>query len=150
MVIYTSYFGNIKNLPRNLTKISIARFSDKFPDIPRYEPLMPSKGLLYKIKNGIIKEFQYVRSFNAQLANLDLDQVMADLTEIAGENDVVLLCYESPTDFCHRHLVSKWLRDEFIESIEYGSDRIKKSDWMKQLGVTDEDLVGSDDEFDID
>lgn len=149
MVIYTSYFGNLPNLPKNLTRISIARYSSKFPDIPRYEPLMPSKGLLFKMKNGLATEFSYKKSFNSQLYSLDVDKVLSDLSEIAGENDIVLLCYELPGQFCHRKLVSEWFMNEFIECIEYGTKKVNKSDWLKSLGVTDVELI-DDDPFDID
>ena len=36
--------------------------------------------------------------------------------------DVVLLCYEKPPQFCHRHLVAKWLEKELnikVEELKY-------------------------------
>ncbi|NTV02456.1 MAG: DUF488 domain-containing protein [Chlorobiaceae bacterium] len=33
--------------------------------------------------------------------------------------DVVLLCFERPSDFCHRQLVSKWLRQYGVPCVEY-------------------------------
>lgn len=149
MVIYTSYFGNLENLPKNLVKISIARYSDSFPNIPRYEPLMPSKSLLFKIKKGIIGEFMYAKLFNQHLYSLDMEKVISDLVEIAGENDIVLLCYETPDKFCHRKLIAKWFMGEFVECIEYGGKRISRSEWLRDLGVTEKELI-DEDEFDID
>lgn len=32
---------------------------------------------------------------------------------------IALICYERPTDFCHRHLVSKWLNENHIECKEF-------------------------------
>ena len=33
------------------------------------------------------------------------------LTVAYNKNKVVLLCYEAPDKFCHRHIVAKWLSD---------------------------------------
>lgn len=35
--------------------------------------------------------------------------------------NIVLLCYEKPTDFCHRHLVAQWLIENGFECKEYKS-----------------------------
>jgi hypothetical protein len=56
---------------------------------------------------------EYERLYAAQLANLDPYQVVADLQELAGGAEPVLLCWERPpfsaTNFCHRRLVAAWL-----------------------------------------
>lgn len=36
-----------------------------------------------------------------------------------GENDIALICYEKPTDFCHRHLVADWLNKNGFKCDEY-------------------------------
>ena len=33
------------------------------------------------------------------------------LTVAYNKNKVILLCYEAPDKFCHRHIVAKWLSD---------------------------------------
>ena len=49
-----------------------------------------------------------------------LGQGILNICEKAGlDKDIVLLCYERPTDFCHRHLVSAWFREHGIECKEY-------------------------------
>ena len=32
---------------------------------------------------------------------------------------IALICYEKPTDFCHRHLVADWLNKNGIECEEW-------------------------------
>ena len=32
---------------------------------------------------------------------------------------IALICYEKPTDFCHRHLVADWLNNNGIKCEEY-------------------------------
>ena len=57
----------------------------------------------------------YTREYEARvLGSLVPTKVYADLHAIAtksGKSKVVLLCYESPEKFCHRHLVAQWLTD---------------------------------------
>lgn len=47
------------------------------------------------------------------------NEVIEDLKRFSNDIDkIVLLCYEKPNDFCHRHLVSNWLHD-VIDIKEY-------------------------------
>ena len=54
------------------------------------------------------------------LKPLTVESVLTDLDNLAsgGLDKVILLCYEKPTDFCHRHLVADWINkykgDNFI------------------------------------
>ena len=63
----------------------------------------------------------YIKCFNEQvLLPLNASEVLSELQSLAGlDKDIVLLCYERPTDFCHRHLVSTWFREHGIECKEY-------------------------------
>lgn len=139
-MIYTSYFANCRNLPQSAYKISIARYSDRFPDIPRFEKLMPAKDLLYKVKHGIYNQFQYTKKFNAYLNTLDAEEIVEELNELSGGRDIILLCYEGPDKFCHRQLVCKWLIDNFIKCQEYGQPELTSREWLYKLGLTDEEL----------
>jgi hypothetical protein len=50
----------------------------------------------------------YTAQYRAEVLDmLDPKEVLRDLGE-----DAILLCYEKPGEFCHRHLVAKWLEDE--------------------------------------
>ena len=35
------------------------------------------------------------------------------------DKDVALVCYEKPSDFCHRHLVADWLNKNGFECKEF-------------------------------
>ena len=67
----------------------------------------------------------YIKCFNEQvLGDLNPIDVITDLSRLdygfnIGENDICLLCYEKPTDFCHRHLVSEWFRKNGFDCEEY-------------------------------
>lgn len=53
-------------------------------------------------------------------------EVILDFSRMAhgfndGENDIALICYEKPSDFCHRHLVSEWLNQNGFKCEEWRS-----------------------------
>ena len=125
-MIYTSYFAQLRNLPENVIPISIcAKAPDWYKGL-QYKKLAPKYDFFTKWKESHDNDY-YVKCFNEQvLNNLDRSKVLIDLQlmlpyEIKGSMDnvvwnskhhhIALICYEKPTDFCHRHLVAQWLRD---------------------------------------
>ena len=55
---------------------------------------------------------------------LDADVIYAYLTSIYNE-EVTLLCWEKPDQFCHRNLVAKWFKDQLdIDITELGQDEV--------------------------
>jgi uncharacterized protein YeaO (DUF488 family) len=54
---------------------------------------------------------EYEKRFRAILKKLSARSLYKELTATYGP-DVTLLCYEKPTDFCHRHIVASWFEDE--------------------------------------
>lgn len=56
----------------------------------------------------------YTYRFVAErLAQLDAADVVSDIEKMANGKIPVLLCYEKPGSFCHRHIVAKWLKGAF-------------------------------------
>lgn len=109
-MIYTSYFSSKAYDPKD--GVSIARYVN-FPVADTCSELYPSENLL-----------KWWKSLSKEEQNLDLNQEMfidayhkevldnLNVNIIAEKlNNKVLLCYEKSTDFCHRHIVAKWLRD---------------------------------------
>lgn len=116
-MIYTSYFAKMKDLPDNIVPISIAGKSPDWYNGLEYKVLAPKYDFFMKWKANHNNDY-YIKCYNEQvLAPLDLNIVINDF-ESVGEN-VALLCYEKPGDFCHRHLVSKWLIEHGILCEEY-------------------------------
>ena len=52
---------------------------------------------------------------NSSVSTNRLNEVLKDLSELSGGNDIALVCYEKPGDNCHRHLIADWLPCEVIE-----------------------------------
>lgn len=120
-MIYTSYFAKLKSLPDNIIPISICC---KAPDWYRglqYKKLAPKYDFFMKWKENYDNEY-YIRCFNEQvLSKLDIDEVMTDLRNMINNSckDIALICYEKPTDFCHRHLVANWLKQHGLDCEEF-------------------------------
>lgn len=110
--MFTSYFAKV---PQIEYPLSIARINPEWYDKPSYPKLAPSKELLFDFKYGAHKgdtEF-YTAEFLKYLDTLDFKEVMQELSGIYGPDSIdrlTLICYEKPSDFCHRHLVANWLR----------------------------------------
>ena len=59
--------------------------------------------------------FRVGESHNAD----DVVKELYKLAEKSQDEDIVLICYEKPGDFCHRHLVANWLRHQGYPVEEY-------------------------------
>lgn len=111
-MIYTGYFAK-EQLYRDagLVPISIARYPAKGYKGARCTALAPTGAMLH------MPEVRYVPLYEQRLARLDPLKFAAEV-EAMGK-DVVLLCFEKPSLFCHRHLVAKWLRRNGIPCGEF-------------------------------
>ena len=106
--IYTSYFANWRNFPKNSVQVSVALYPPRTFKGETYKPLCPPKTLLNDYKNKVINEFEYTDKFNEYLDNFESYKIFRDLEKICGDKDCILLCYEKPNDFCHRHIIADW------------------------------------------
>lgn len=105
---YTSYFANLKNIPANIVPISISRKPPKGYGGMEYKLLAPLNDLLSEWHRNH-NEADYRFKFAKQLVSLDASRIVDVLNYISGGLDIVLVCYEKPEKFCHRHLVAEWL-----------------------------------------
>ena len=71
----------------------------------------------------IRNEDEYIRRYYEEvLDNLNQYDIIGIIRRISMTNigrDIVLLCYESPDEFCHRRIVAKWLRIKGYKVEEY-------------------------------
>ena len=120
MNIYTSYFAKVKHLQEagfnNL--VCVAGYAPKFfYDTPnaRFMPELAPKKCWWRIWHDKFKDNPnspesiewYTNIYrDTVLSNLNLNNVLNKL----GDN-AVMLCYEKPTDFCHRHLIANWIQE---------------------------------------
>ena len=118
-MIYTSYFAKLKSLPDNITPISICGKAPDWYNGLQYKKLAPKYDFFMKWKESHDNDY-YVKCFNEQVLNkLDPMKVYCELCSLAKNDEVVLICYEKPSDFCHRHLVSEWLKERGFDVEEW-------------------------------
>ena len=78
---------------------------------PSYDILQNSKG----------QEDYEKRFFSEILTRRDPKTFLSNIERLANGKDVALCCYEKPGEFCHRHLVAKWMNETLgLHIQEYG------------------------------
>lgn len=110
-MIYTSYFVKLKDLPDDVVPIAICAKPPAFYTGLQYKKLAPGYETLMKYKYDNDTE-EFKNSYMSEvLDHLDANEVYKELNDLAQGKDIALLCFERPTSFCHRHLVTEWLSD---------------------------------------
>lgn len=118
MNIYTSYFAKLKDLPNNVVPISICGKAPDWYTGLQYKRLAPKYDFFMQWKKNHDNEF-YIKNFTERVLNtLDINEVMNDFYIMSKGKDIVLVCYEKPEDFCHRHLVAQWLNEKLNITVE--------------------------------
>lgn len=123
-MIYTGYYSKVKEYADSgLILLSISRTKPEFAksciDIPQ---LFPSNKILWDYKKGKIDEMEYTSKYLDQLNELGVDRIIK-MIQIFGDN-VVLLCWESPEKFCHRHILADYInKNSNINVEEFGKEK---------------------------
>lgn len=118
MVIYTSYFAKAKSIPDGYCTISIAASTPKWYYGAIMPDLAPPYALVRKYKQDG-DEASYTAAFKKQvLSKLNPVVTVARIMSVGGGRKPVLLCYEKSGEFCHRHLIAEWLRENNIKCEE--------------------------------
>ena len=131
--MYTGYFAKIKTYEKaGLIPIAICGGIPNWYKGLWYKKLAPKWSFFNEWKNGTEHKGDndyYIQHFNNEvLDKLSILQVIEDLQKIANTKNtdkIILLCYEKPGDFCHRHLVADWLTKNGLKTIEL---KIRKKD----------------------
>ena len=117
-MIYTSYFAKLKKLPSDIIPVSICAKAPSWYSGLEYKKLAPSYDILMQYKSNPNEEL-YIKRFKEDVLNkrlvtqtvLDLLVMVNNLKGLNYSPEICLLCYEKPSDFCHRHLVADWLNE---------------------------------------
>ena len=73
-------------------------------------------------KEGRLTAEEYTKRYMVQLEKLDPHELVGELGL-----DAVLVCYEKPGEFCHRHIVATWLQSHDYDITEFsGRQKIPK------------------------
>lgn len=112
MKIYTSYFANLKNLEKDdIVPIGICCYPPKWFKGPNLRAIAPSPDILEKCKSS---HAEYEKRYRTEVLSLfkDATILLERISFISGGKDAALCCYEKPSDFCHRHILAKWLEEQ--------------------------------------
>lgn len=136
-MIYTTYFAQLRNLPPHIIPISICGKAPTWYDGIQYKKLAPKYDFFMEWKKNRNNDF-YIKCFNEQvLSQLNPEVVVKELDDMLISHTtsidfkynqintphIALICYEKPDDFCHRHLVAKWLNDNGFECKEWTNEK---------------------------
>jgi uncharacterized protein YeaO (DUF488 family) len=100
-MIYTSYFASKKYNEDKAIAI-VAKLPNDIK-LPNYKDLAPPYELVQEYKKDH-DQSKYILKYTIEvLSKLDPKKVLEDLDES------IMLCYEKSGEFCHRHIVGKWL-----------------------------------------
>lgn len=138
-MIYTSYFAKLKELEKhNIIPISICGKAPDWYKGLQYKKLAPKYRFFMEWKKNHDNDY-YTKCFNEQVLNTinpfwmiihdfcelipywskkDLQLSHSTLWESKDVN-IALICYEKPSDFCHRHLVAEWLNQNGFKCNEW-------------------------------
>ncbi len=121
MKIYTSYFANLRNIPDDIVPIAICCKLPKGYSGLEYPVLAPSSALLSEWHRNH-NESYYRQVYCNKLNRLNVHSIIGVLEYLSKGKDIVLLCYERPEKFCHRHLVAEWLNKHGYDVKEWEGD----------------------------
>lgn len=131
MRIFTGYFGKSRSYDKDIIKVSIALSKSRFVKVDEeYKSLAPDWYILKAIKSGGSTQ-DYYTNFVKLLESRGVSAMLDDIVKISkanGGRDVVLMCYEKLTDFCHRHIVA----DEFNKLLTEDSK-------VRELGLSEQE-----------
>lgn len=135
-MLYTSYFAKLKSLPEHIIPISICGKAPDWYKGLQYKKLAPKYDFFMEWKKNHNNDY-YIKCFNEQVLdklNVDdvvkeLDSLLIDVTATLNYKvdsmlvpRIALVCYEKPSDFCHRHLVADWLNKNGIPCKEWSDE----------------------------
>jgi hypothetical protein len=115
--LYTSRWANKELAELRCQPAGISRGTPRFKTGFRYKlarELAPDDETWALAADEEAFRDAYIR----QLEGLGLQAILGRLAGISHESGglpLVLLCYEPPGEFCHRHVLSAWLRRQGVE-----------------------------------
>lgn len=122
IVICTTYFSNVKKLPKDFTPISIAAKPPAGWKYPQYKVLSPKYSFFTVWKETHDNDY-YIQHFNDEvLSGLNPQETVKDILRLCPgykPPKIALVCYETPEKFCHRHLVADWLNKNGFNVAEF-------------------------------
>lgn len=123
MDIWTGYYAQMKKYAQvDLVPVSIAYLTPVWYMGETCFELAPPRKLLVSYKKGLIDQDGYTKQYLQFLKTVDWSLTIGKLFDISDRNqgkDLILCCYEKPSDFCHRHLLAEYLTKHGMDVQEW-------------------------------
>lgn len=123
MDIWTGYFAQMKKYKKaDLVPVSIAYGTPLWYEGETCFELAPPRKLLIAYKKEGLSTTDYTKRYNEFLKTVNWSEVIDKLYSISekhDDRDLILCCFEKPTDFCHRHLLAEFLTKNGIDTQEW-------------------------------
>ena len=123
MKISTSYISKINKIKElGMVPVSVTRFLPETLKVENIPELSPESIILFRYKRDH-NVSKFTESFKLQLSKLNKEKIINKLEDISQKHnnaDIVLVCYEKQSDFCHRHILAEWLGSDYnIEELSF-------------------------------
>lgn len=136
-MIYTSYYGNMKNLPEEIRCINVARWKPDGVVLPDEPCLYPTPQLLWDFKKGRISPNIYVKRYREEVfGKVDIREVVRKWQQMLKTEQICFVCFERTYSFCHRYCIINAVRGAGYECVEYGADKTL-DELMRKWGITE-------------
>lgn len=142
MKLYTSFYGNLRNIPSEFFIVSASRglTEELKMAVDSWDiDLAPTQSIFHDYKNDG-DWAKYVMRFKADvLPKIDWLEKLEKWEETANKlnkylDNIVILCYEKPEDHCHRHILSEHFEKEFKTEVkEYGYENMVRDNYKLTL-----------------
>lgn len=123
MDVWTGYYAQMKKYAQaDLVPVSIAYLTPVWYMGETCFELAPPRKLLVGYKDGVVSQKEYTKKYNDFLKTVNWGDVIEKLYIISDKHegkDLVLCCYEKPSDFCHRHLLAEYLTKHGMDVQEW-------------------------------
>lgn len=116
MKIATGYFAKSQayhNLGYALVSVARTRpwFLPKELLLWHLSRLAPTGEIIGAKGNPQVYSDMYYRDVLEKTSQEEVVLILERYAESSGKDKAVLMCYEAPGKFCHRHLIADWLND---------------------------------------
>ena len=129
-MIYTSYFGNIKNILKAIPDAGLISIAGKTPDWfkgEKFKTLAPKWNWWRewhdmfdgRLDSKESKDWYKQKYHKTVLNGQDPLHISQKLKDLVKWRSTFILCYEIPEKFCHRHIVAKWFNENNIQCEEW-------------------------------
>ena len=147
MKIHTSYYTNIKKMPEDYFFVATSGAISQEIELAVDswdKKLAPSKDIYFEYKESPDWRKYSNRFKDERLSKVEWLDMLAEWEEKANKigkttDNIVLLCYEKPSDFCHRQILGESIEKEFKTIVqEFGMEKHERVDYrIKPIASTD-------------